>query len=136
MGVLDFVQTKSKLTRRNRLHITTILRELGVECDSGNSLFNRNEGRLEYIFFDFQKAARRALAAAHPDLGGDTEEFQNLLANIEMVRRSFASRGIGGKPKAFDFEKERQRIAKDRQKWKLEAIMYHHLHYLMRKDAA
>ena len=127
-----------RLARRNRLSITTILKALKVPCKIKRPFFVCNEANLEYIYYDFEKAARRALANAHPDVGGNTENFQNLLQHIQMARRSFGRNGIGAEKDRYNkshYNNSRFWVEHN-MRWKEAMAMYASLRYLMRKDGA
>jgi hypothetical protein len=127
-----------RLARRNKLNLTSVLKELKVPCKIKKPFFIENEDRLEYIYYDFEKAARKALAKAHPDIGGDTENFQNLNEHIQMVRRSFGRNGIGSKRFQFDKTKYDNTLfwQEYNQRWKVAMAIYSSLRYWMRKDGA
>lgn len=79
--------------------VVTILREFGVltartpyKQGSGGGFWHRCEADLEYIFRDYQQAARKLKQQLHPDTpGGDAEKFTVLSQKCVFIERRFAA---------------------------------------------
>jgi hypothetical protein len=96
----------------------TILKSLGIPFRPGWGFWETNADQLEYIYFDFLKAARDRKRELHPDLNGDEKAFQEFSAICDMVKRQFRNRlpltaaAIQMRAAEFEFKKEDERERK------------------------
>jgi hypothetical protein len=124
----------SRMLKKTRVTLPTLLVLLNVPHNRKRPFFLHNGGELEYISKDFARAARRALADAHPDNGGNTREFQNLSHNIAAGRRSLAQRGRAT-PARWTDEQDREYHKSYYRRWTVAYSIYAGLIWLMKKDA-
>jgi hypothetical protein len=90
----------------NGTRVSAILEELGVSFKKPVGYFNtsaiqrsrslgfwqRNEGDLENILYDFRRKARELKSRLHPDRGGDAKLFAQFSAKCDLIERRFARR--------------------------------------------
>lgn len=115
---LKTIKRSSKSREKTPANLALYLRQvsnlflyLGLSYKrKGCGFWMDNQSELHYLFRDMEQAARKKLAALHPQKhGGESQEFCVLTNALQRAKHRFALHGVPSLPSPLDKECQRQR---------------------------